>query len=104
MRVTTQAQRSRQVWRPSARDFPTWEQLSVVGLASYYMINYDAVREFLIKLAHRRLRRAAKVAPGGMLYYQDALLIADRDLLSILRAYGKIRVCREAPPYVVYVK
>jgi hypothetical protein len=102
--MTTYAQRSRQVWRPTARDFPTWEQLSVSGLAFYYQINYDAVRAFVISLAERRLRRAVKASGRISLDYHEATKIADSDLLSNLHAYGKIQVCREAPPYVVYVR
>lgn len=69
------------------------------------MINYDAVRGFVISLAHRRLRAALKASVGRIsLDYHEATKIADSDLLSILHAYGKIQVCREAPPYVVYVR
>lgn len=90
-------------WKFSAKDFPPELQLSLKGLESYYYLNYDAARAYVIKLAARRLRALQKKLGQSYLNWGDATRIADTELLDVLRCYQHVRIARECPPWVVYV-
>lgn len=102
--MTNTETRARNQWKFSAKDFPKKFQLSLTGLDTYYDLNYDAARAYVIDLAHRRLRAAQKKSGKSYLTWNEATDIADSDLLHTLHAYGQVRCCREAPPWVVYVR
>lgn len=84
------------------KQFPPNLQLSLLGLELVY-VDYDNTKEYVIKLAHKRLRRATKAKGGTSLAWFEATQIADTDLLNTLRSRNLIKVWRECPPWVVYV-
>lgn len=93
----------RNQWDFSAKSFPPELQLSLQGLESYYSLNYDAARAYVIDLATRRLRALQKKRGQSYLHWGDATRIADPDLLNVLRHYQHVRIARECSPWTVYV-
>lgn len=89
--------------RFQAKQFPASQQLSLQGLELCY-VEYEKVKEYVLALAHKRLRRALKPEDSGLLAWHKATAIADSDLLSTLHAYGKVQCWKEAPPWVVLVR
>jgi hypothetical protein len=96
--------RERNQWKPTAGHFPKSEVLSLCGLENYYYLNYDAVRAYVMSLAHRRLRAALKKSGQNYLTWNEATDVCDTTLLATLRAHGKVETWKECPPWVVYVR
>lgn len=89
--------------RFTTKQFPRSRQLSLQGLELCY-VEYEKVKEYVISLALKRLRRVLKVKGTISLAWHEATEIADSDLLSNLHASGKIQCAKECPPWVVYVR
>ena len=89
--------------RSYIKDFPTSRQLSLMGLELYYF-DYDDVKQYVINLAHKRLRRALKAKGTLSLAWHEATAVADTDLLHTLHGHGKIECAKECPPWVVYIR
>lgn len=86
----------------TSREFPAHQQLSVIGLELCY-VEFEAARDYVINLAHIRLRRALKAKGSLSLAWHEATRIADTDLLKTLHSRGKVQLARECPPWTVYV-
>lgn len=83
-------------------EFAPGTQLSLMGLELRY-VEFEIVRDWVIQLAYKRLRRAIKTKGTISLAWHEATAIADTDLLNTLRSLRKIETARECPPWVVYV-